>query len=120
MLAFLLSTPSYAPALKRRGWTELAGRLRTLTKEQRWNELPAVLSDVVLDELVTSGRYDELPEILRTKFEGIADGIVLPPLSDDDDDQLAQACVRSLRREPARMDPAPPRSSAGTATHAKA
>jgi hypothetical protein len=26
MLAFLLSTPSYAPALNRRGWTELAGR----------------------------------------------------------------------------------------------
>lgn len=97
LLAFLLSTPSYAPALNRRGWTELSGRLRAVTKEQRWNELPAVLTDVVLDELVTSGRYDELPKILRTKFEGIADGVVLPPLRDEDDDQLLQTCVRSLR-----------------------
>ena len=104
MLAFLLSTPAYAPALKRRGWTELAGRLRTLTKEQRWDELPTVLSDLVLDELVTCGRYDQLPEILLAKFEGIADGVVLPPLGDGDDDQLIQTCVGRLRREPARVD----------------
>jgi probable F420-dependent oxidoreductase len=99
MLAFLLSTPAYAPALKRRGWTELARQLRTLTRQQRWSELPTVLSDLELDELVTCGRYDELPEILRAKFEGIADGIVLPPLGDDGDDQdrLIQACVRGLR-----------------------
>jgi len=99
MLAFLLSTPAYAPALKRRGWTELAGRMRMLTREQRWDELPAVLSDLELDELVTCGRLDELPEILRAKFEGIADGIVLPPLGDDDDDRLIHACVSGLRRE---------------------
>ncbi len=99
MLAFLLSTPAYTPALKRRGWTELAGRLRTLTKEQRWNELPTVLSDLVLDELVTCGRYDELPELIRTKFDGIADAVVLPPLAEDDDDRLIQACVSDLRRE---------------------
>ncbi|HTQ16013.1 TIGR03617 family F420-dependent LLM class oxidoreductase [Mycobacterium sp.] len=98
MLAFLLSTPAYAATLKRRGWTELPGRLRALTKEQRWNELPTVLSDVVLDELVTCGRYDQLPDLLRAKFEGIADGVVLPPPGDDDDDRLIQTCVSGLRQ----------------------
>ncbi|MGB9224615.1 TIGR03617 family F420-dependent LLM class oxidoreductase [Mycobacterium sp.] len=97
MLAFLLSTPAYAPALKRRGWTELADRLRTLAKAQRWNEMPTALTDVVLDELVTCGRYEELPEILRTKFDGIADGLVLPPIADGADDRPIQACVGSLR-----------------------
>jgi alkanesulfonate monooxygenase SsuD/methylene tetrahydromethanopterin reductase-like flavin-dependent oxidoreductase (luciferase family) len=98
MLAFLLSTPAYAPALKRRGWTEMVERLRALTKEQRWDELPTVLSDLVLDELLTCGRYDELPELLRAKFEGIADAVVLPPLADDDDDRMVGACVDGLRR----------------------
>jgi probable F420-dependent oxidoreductase len=99
MLAFLLSTPAYAPALERRGWTELAERLRTLTRGQRWNELPTVLGDPVLDELVICGRYGELPQILRTKFEGIADGVVLPPLGDDSDDQPIRECVRGLQQE---------------------
>ena len=99
MLAFLLSTPAYAPALKRRGWTDLAERLRALTRDQRWNELPTVLSDPVLDELVICGRYGELPQILRTKFEGIADGVVLPPLGDDSDDPPIAECVRGLQQE---------------------
>lgn len=96
MLAFLLSTPAYAPALKRRGWTELAGRLRTLTQERRWNELPTTLNDVVLDELVTCGRYDQLSQILHSKYAGLADGVVLPPLGDDDDQPIRQ-CVRNLK-----------------------
>jgi probable F420-dependent oxidoreductase len=100
MLAFLLSTPAYAPALKRRGWSELAGELRTLTKEQRWDELPTALSDLVLDELLTCGRYDELPGLLRAKYEGIADAVVLPPLAEGDDDRLIHACVSDLRGEP--------------------
>jgi probable F420-dependent oxidoreductase len=99
MLAFLLSTPAYAPVLKRRGWTELADRLRMLTREQRWSELSSVLSDLVLDELITCGRYDQLPEILLAKFDGIADGVVLPPLGERDDDQQIRTCVRRLRRE---------------------
>jgi probable F420-dependent oxidoreductase len=102
MLAFLLSTPAYAPVLRRRGWTDLADRLRVLTKERRWDELTTVLTDVVLDELVTCARYDQLPGTLLTKFEGLAEGVVLPPLSEDDDDQPIQTCVETLRREPAR------------------
>ncbi len=52
MLAFLYSTPSYATALTRRGWLELPERLRALVRAQRWDDLPAVLSDAVLDELL--------------------------------------------------------------------
>ncbi|WP_280835178.1 TIGR03617 family F420-dependent LLM class oxidoreductase [Mycolicibacterium frederiksbergense] len=100
MLAFLLATPSYATALKRRGWSGLADELRTVTKQQRWHDLSAVLTDEVLDELVTSGRYDQLPDLLRAKYSGVADGVVLPPVSDIDGDigdSALGACVRDLQ-----------------------
>ncbi|OCB11471.1 LLM class F420-dependent oxidoreductase [Mycolicibacterium porcinum] len=96
MLAFLLSTPSYATALRRRGWTELADDLRVLTKQQRWEDLSSVLSDDVLDELVTIGRYDQLPALLRAKYASLVDGVVLPPVGAGDDDGLA-TCVRDIR-----------------------
>ncbi|MUL66804.1 LLM class F420-dependent oxidoreductase [Mycobacterium sp. CBMA 234] len=97
MLAFLLSTPAYAATLKRHGWTDLADGLRTLIKQQRWDDLPTVLDDTVLDQLVTAGRYDQLADLLRAKYDGIVDGVVLPPVSDDEgEDQPVQACIRNL------------------------
>lgn len=98
MLAFLYSTPAYATALKRRGWTDLPAQLRALVRAQRWNELPMVLNDAVLDELLVCGRYDELPAILRNRFEEVADGVVLPPLGDQNDDGLLRECVAELKR----------------------
>lgn len=98
MLAFLYSTPAYAPALERRGMTDLPDRLRAVVKEQRWHDLPAVLTDDILDQLLICGRFDELPEILRTRFAGLAAGVVLPPITGDGDDEALGRCVAELRR----------------------
>ncbi|WP_205874404.1 TIGR03617 family F420-dependent LLM class oxidoreductase [Mycobacterium camsae] len=103
MLAFLLSTPAYAGALKRRGWTSLPDRLRTLTRDQRWDELSAVLDDTVLDALVVRGRYDELPQLLWGRYGDIADGLVLPPPAGTDDEPLAR-CIREMRRGPRSVE----------------
>jgi probable F420-dependent oxidoreductase len=96
MLAFLYSTPAYAPALERRGWSDLPEQLRALVKAQRWDDLPAVLSDAVLDELVICGRYDELAEILMARYGDVADGIVLPALGNQND-ELLRACIAELQ-----------------------
>jgi probable F420-dependent oxidoreductase len=95
MLAFLYSTPSYATALKRRGWPELPERLRALVRAQRWDDLPSVLSDAVLDELLICARYDELPGVLKARFGDIADGVVLPYVTDDAGP--LSACIAELK-----------------------
>jgi probable F420-dependent oxidoreductase len=95
MLAFLYSTPSYATALKRRGRPELSEQLRALVRAQRWDDLPTVLSDAVLDELLISGRYDELPGMLKARFGDVADGVVLPYLRAED--EPLGACVEELK-----------------------
>ena len=66
LLAFLYSTPAYAPTLELYGWTEIGPRLRELIRHDRWDDLAAVLSDEVLDTLVPSGTFDELPGVLRS------------------------------------------------------
>jgi probable F420-dependent oxidoreductase len=97
MLAFLYSTPAYSTSLERRGWVELPDQLRALMRAQRWDDLPTVLTDGVLDELIICGRYDELPGMLTARFGQVADGVVLPPLGDENDDRLLEACVAELR-----------------------
>jgi probable F420-dependent oxidoreductase len=98
MLAFLYSTPSYATSLNRRGWAELPEQLRQLVRAQRWDDLPAVLSDAVLDELLICARYDELHEFLTARFGDVADGVVLPPLDDRNDEGPLRTCISELRR----------------------
>ncbi len=103
MLAFLLSTPAYAGALKRRGWTSLPERLRALTRSERWDDLPTVLDDTVLTALVVRGRYDQLPELLWDRYGEHADGVVLPPPTDPLDEPLAR-CIQELRQGPRSVD----------------
>jgi hypothetical protein len=98
MLAFLYSTPAYATGLARRGLADLPDRLRSLVRTELWDELPSVLTDSVLDELVVCGRHDEIPAMLKARFGDVADGIVLPPLGDGADDESLGACVAELRR----------------------
>jgi len=51
----------------------------------------------VLDTLLVSGRYDELPGILRARYGGLADGVQLPPIADPGDDDALRACIAALR-----------------------
>ena len=82
LLAFLYSTPAYAPTLELYGWEDLGPRLRDLIRHDRWEDLAAVLSDEVLDTLVPCGTFDELPGILRERFAGLGQGIVVSPPAD--------------------------------------
>lgn len=96
MLAFLYSTPAYAPALIRRGWTDLPERLRQLVRTQQWNRLPELVDDTVLEEFVVCARYDQLAGSLAERFGPLVDGIVLPPLRVNTDDAAIEACVAGL------------------------
>jgi hypothetical protein len=67
-------------------------------RAQRWDDLPTVLGDALLDELVICGRYDELPAILTARFGDVADGVVLPALGDQTGDRLLRDCIAELSR----------------------
>jgi probable F420-dependent oxidoreductase len=97
LLAFLYSTPAYAPTLELYGWAELGPRLRELIRRQRWEDLGTLLPDEVLDELVPCGTLDELPKVLLERFAGLGQGLLVsPPASAGDDDTFADV-VSALR-----------------------
>ncbi|HYF46404.1 MAG TPA: LLM class flavin-dependent oxidoreductase, partial [Acidimicrobiales bacterium] len=97
MLGFLFSTPAYRRTLELHGWEDLGDRLRSMTKEGRWEELEAAVTDEVLDAVVVSGRYDQLAEVLGERYADLADGVLLHPPSDPADDELFAAAVEELR-----------------------
>ncbi len=97
LLAFLYSTPAYAPTLRLYGWGELGPQLRDLIRRERWDDLGAVLSDEVLDTLVPCATFDELPGLLLERFAGLGQGILVAPPQDPADDDAFGAVVAAVR-----------------------
>ena len=97
LLAFLYSTPAYAPTLELYGWNDLGPRLRELIRRERWDDLGGVLSDEVLDTLVPAGTFDSLPGVLVERFAGLGQGITMSVPADEGDDEGFAAVVAALQ-----------------------
>jgi probable F420-dependent oxidoreductase len=97
LFAFLYSTPAYGRTLELYGWTDLAGELQALIRADRWDDLPALVTDDLLDALVPTGTYDQLAPVLLARFADLADGLLLGPQPDEANDEAVTALVTGLR-----------------------
>jgi probable F420-dependent oxidoreductase len=97
LLAFLYSTPAYAPTLELYGWGDLGPRLRELIRRDRWDDLGAVLSDEVLDTLVPCAPFDQLASVLLERFAGLGQGITVGVPADQADDDAFSSAIAALR-----------------------
>lgn len=79
-LAFYGSTPAYRVTLDAHGWGDLQPRLRTLTKENRWDEMGSVVDDEILHTIAVVGTPDECAAQLRDRYGDLASrlGFSLP------------------------------------------
>jgi len=97
LLAFLYSTPAYERTLELFGWKDLAGVLRSIIREDRWDDLRDHVNDEVLDTLVPQATYDELPNVARQWFDGLCDGLLIAPPPDPKNDALLAPAIADLQ-----------------------
>ncbi len=107
MLAFVFSTPAYWSSLELSGWGRVGERMRTLAREQRWDDMAAELPDEVVAEFVVAGLYDELPVALAGRFAGLVDRISMAVPPDPGQDQHLAAILPAIRRAFAVKERAP-------------
>jgi probable F420-dependent oxidoreductase len=67
-IAFYASTPQYRAAFAHHGLGDLADELKLLSRAQRWEEMPARISDDVLHTYVTVGTYDRIARMLVERY----------------------------------------------------
>lgn len=95
-IAFYASTPAYKPVLDAEGHGELMEELRAMTKEGRWFEMGAKITDSMLETLAVIGTPEEAGAELRRRYGSFAArvGVGTPiPLSLEASSRL----VRSIR-----------------------
>jgi probable F420-dependent oxidoreductase len=76
-LAFYASTPTYRTVLEAHGWQEVGERLGTLAREKKWREMPALVTDEMLDAFAVEATPDELGPALKERYEGLIDRVAL-------------------------------------------
>lgn len=97
LLAFLYSTPAYRRSLELYGWGDLTERLQAMVRDGRWDDLHRLVTDEVLDTLVPTATFEELPAVLRERYGGLARGVLLTPPADPADDERFAGVVAALR-----------------------
>lgn len=95
-VAFYASTPAYRPAFEIWGLGDLADRLSVLSREQRWEEMPAYVDDEMLNTYAVVGLYDEIADKIVERFSDTLThvGFSIAVNSDDDADKLRKMIRR--------------------------
>jgi len=94
-IAFYASTPSYRGVLAHHGWEEVGERLSRLAAAQRWAEMPALISDEMLDTFAVIAPATAMAARLRERHTGLPDR-VSPYRRFDPDDPLWLALAQGL------------------------
>lgn len=108
VLAFLFSTPAYRVSLELFGWGEVGDTLQQLTRDQRWQDMPAILTDEILDTFLLTADYEQLPKAMVSRFNGLVDRVTLTvPNNPAHDRHCAQAitAIRELAHNAAEARP---------------
>jgi probable F420-dependent oxidoreductase len=97
-VAFYASTPSYRAAFEHHGLGDLASELQQLSRVQRWEEMPSLISDEVLHLYATVGTYGEIVDQLYERYGRIITNaeFSVPVRSGEEREHLADL-VRELQ-----------------------
>ncbi len=95
-IAFYASTPGYLRAFEHLGLGDLARSATIYSREQRWEELPRMISDDILEQFAVVGTYNEIGRKLVDRYGGLVTDIEFSIAVNDDDDREA---LRKLARD---------------------
>lgn len=87
-ISFYASTPTYRSVLDTHGWGEVGEKLGTLAARGKWDEMPALVSDDLLNEVAIIAPRNEIAARVKERYTGLLDRIAFykPFLLEDLDD----------------------------------
>jgi alkanesulfonate monooxygenase SsuD/methylene tetrahydromethanopterin reductase-like flavin-dependent oxidoreductase (luciferase family) len=103
LLSFYASTPAYRPVLEVEGWEDLQAELNSLSKSDRWEEMPGRIDDAMLVTLAAVGSPKEVATEIVARFGGLVDrvGFYTPYLvAEDTLGELVSALGHASKEEP--------------------
>lgn len=101
-VAFYGSTPAYHGVFALHGLEDLGLRLHRLSREGRWSEMPALVSDETLDLFCARAPYEGIAEAIAARFGGLVDTVTLE-FRPEDDGATCRHVIEAVQRIPHRF-----------------
>jgi len=96
-IAFYASTRTYHSPLEFHGWSDVGMQLHELSLQGKWQAMPGLITDAMLDEFAIIGTYDELATKVKHRCDGLFSTVLLdlPPALRADASRLREI-IQSL------------------------
>jgi probable F420-dependent oxidoreductase len=98
-IAFYASTPSYRAVLGLHGWEAEGAQLSDLARHGRWQEMPRLVTDEMVDAFGVVASWADLPARLDSRYRGLVDRLALyRPFGIPDDDDGWAGLITAFQR----------------------
>jgi len=97
-IAFYGSTRSYRSSFELDGWADTAEQLHRLSVQQRWREMPALVSEEMVHAFAAVGTYRDIASVMKKRFAGINRLSFEIPIRNEHDRGLVREVIQELRR----------------------
>ncbi len=74
-ISFYASTPSYRVILETHGWEGIVEELSHLASRKRWDEMPGLINDDILDTFAVVAPLDDVLAATHERYDGLLDRI---------------------------------------------
>lgn len=74
-IGFYGSTPAYWPVLELHGLGDLGRELNALSKQGKWSEMTASISDEVVQLFTATGTHSQIAQAIERRFGGLCDSV---------------------------------------------
>ena len=98
-IAFYGSTRAYWPVLEQHDLLDVGQQLNVMARNNQWQDMPAVVSDDMLQLFCAIGRHDQIADEIARQFAGLADAIS-DSASYDMPGQLPAAVIEDIQAIP--------------------
>ena len=76
-ISFYASTPTYRTVLEAHGWEDVGEELSKLARDNRWNDMPTLVTDGMLGAFTVEAAPDKVGPALKERYEGLIDRVAL-------------------------------------------